>query len=76
MGFLIKYVDKSLAYYLAFAFRVGNTGQLAEKFLTGINAYHIKAKAFIVTQHVAELVFAQHSVINKYAGKVFAYCPV
>ena len=73
MGFLIENVDEPFAYYLAFALGVGHPCEFREEFCRGIHADYVQAETFIIVEHVFELVFAQHAVVNEYAGQVLAY---
>ena len=54
-------------------FGIGDAGELAEEFLRCIHADHIQSQTLVVVEHVAELVFAQHSVVHEDAGEVAAY---
>ena len=72
-GLLVEHVDESLAYYLAFALRLSHSCKLGEEFFRGIYTYHVQTKTLIIVKHVAELVLAQHSVVDEYAGKILTY---
>ena len=58
-GFLFEYVDEAFAYYLAFLFGVGYSGQFSVELVFCIDAYYVEAERFVIAHHVFELVFAQ-----------------
>jgi hypothetical protein len=70
--FTVEYVDEALAYHFAFLLGIDNSGKAGIEMLFGIDPYHVKPEAFVIVQHVAEFVLAQHSVVNEDAGEVFA----
>ena len=72
MGFFIKHIDEAFAYDLALAFGFGDSGEFAEEFFRGVDADHVEAETFVVVEHVAEFVFAQHAVVYEDAGEVLA----
>ena len=72
MGLLVEDVDEAFADDLAFAFRLGDAGELAEEFGRCVDADHIQTEAFVVVEYIAELVFAQHAVVNEDTGQILA----
>ena len=72
VGLFVKYIDEAFSYDFAFALGLGNACKFAEEFLACVNSYDIQSKTFVVVKHILEFVFAQHSVIDKYAGEIFA----
>ena len=72
VGLLVEYVDESFADNLAFLFGVGHSGEFLEEFCRCVDSYHVQAESLVISEHVGEFVFAQHSVVNEYAGEVLA----
>ena len=68
----VKNLHEVAADDLSFLLRVGHTGKVGEELLAGIHTDDVKSETLIVVHHVAELVFSEHSVIDKDAGEVFA----
>ncbi len=73
MCLFVKHVDKSFADDLAFLFGIGHSGEFLEELCRSVDSDHIEAKSLIVAHHVAELVLAEHAVVNEYAGEIIAY---
>ena len=72
MGFFVEDIDEALADNLAFAFRLGDAGEFGEEFFACIDADYVQTQALIVAQHVFELVFAKHTVVDENAGEIVA----
>src|SRR5574344_654486 len=72
MCFFIEYINETLTDDLALAFRFGYTFQFVEEFLACIHSDDIQSQAFVIVHYILEFVLAEHSMIHKDAGKVFA----
>ena len=72
-GLFFEYFNKIFTYDFALLLRILNALEGAEKPLGGFNANHVEAKVLIVRHHFVELIFAQQSVVDKYADKIAAY---
>ena len=72
VGLLVEHIDEAFANNLAFAFGVGHSGKFGKEFGRGVNTDNVQSEAFVIVKHIAELVLAQHAVINEDAGEVAA----
>ena len=72
MSLFVEHVDEAFADDFALALRVGDAFQLAEELFGSVDADNVQSEALIVVEYVAELVFAQHSVVYKDAGEILS----
>ena len=70
LRFLIKYFHEVAADDFALLLGFCDALEVAEELLRGIHADDVEAEAFVVAQHVLELVFAQHAVVHENAREV------
>ena len=74
-GLCLKGADKALADNFALLFRIRHTFQVCQKLRSRIDANQVHIKLF--AKHMLDLIpliFAQHSVVYKNAGQIFANC--
>ena len=71
-GLGVEHVHEALADNLALALRLGHAGEFGEELLGSVHADNVEAEALVVAHHVAELVLAQHAVVNEDTGEAVA----
>ena len=73
ISFSFKYADEFFTDDFAFAFRVGNAGEFAEEAVFSVNADEVHVELFAeYLFNLVAFVFAQETVVNEYAGELFA----
>ena len=68
--FCIEHINETFTDNFAFALGVSDARKFGEELLAGIHAYHVQAQAFVVVEHIAEFILAQHAVVHEDASEV------
>ena len=73
IGFSFKYANEFFTDDFTFSFRVGNAGKLAKETVFCIHADEVHVELFAeYLFNLVAFILAQKSVVNEYAGKLFA----
>ena len=70
--FSVKHLHKVATNNFSLLLGVGHAFQVGEKFFRSIHANHIQPQSLIIAKHLAEFIFAKHTVVHKNASKVAA----
>ena len=72
LSFGIKHLNEVATDDFALLFGIGNACQISKELLAGIYTNHIQAKHLVVFHHLRELIFAEHTMIDKDTGQLIA----
>ena len=72
LGLGIEDLDEVAADDLALLLGVGDASEVGEELLGGIDTDDVETKTLVVLHNVAELILAEHAVIDEDAGEVLA----
>ena len=68
-GFLVEDLDEVGADDLSLSLGVGDALEVAEEAGGGVDSHDVEAEALVVAEDGCELVLAEHSVVDEYAGE-------
>ena len=72
LGLSIKHFDKVATDNLTLLLRIGDSGQIGEELLAGIDTNDIQTQTAVVVHHLGELVLTQHAMIDEDTGEAVA----
>ena len=68
----IEHLNEIAADDLTLLLRIGDTSQVSEELLAGIDSDHVETQHLIVVHHLTELVLTEHTVIDEDTGEAVA----